>query len=213
MSSRVCWIVGAGDFCPDGLRPRTGDYVIAADGGFQFLSDLGLPADMVLGDFDSLGSVPDHKNVVRHPSVKDDTDMMLAVQKGFELGYSRFALYGGLGGRLDHTLANVQTLMYISRRGGRGFLTGSGIIITSITDGTICFDASFCGYISVFCLCETARGVTLRGLKYTLERGTLEPSVARGVSNEFCGVPSSVSVENGTLVATFSGELERVLRV
>lgn len=124
MNENVCWVAGAGEFYAPAFAPLPGDYVIAADGGYEALRRLGAPIDMALGDFDSLGYVPEHRNVVRCNPVKDDTDMTLAVKEGLGRGYKRFALLGGLGGRLAHTLANLQTLMYLSRRGARGFLIG-----------------------------------------------------------------------------------------
>ena len=75
-----------------------------------------------VGDFDSLGQVPEGENIVRHPVMKDDTDMMLAVKLGLERGYTRFHIYGGMGGRTDHTIANIQTLAYIAGRGASAFL-------------------------------------------------------------------------------------------
>ena len=213
MEKNVCWIVGAGEFYAKAFAPREEDYVIAADGGYAPLMKLGAEIHMVLGDFDSLGYVPEHRNVVRHNPEKDDTDMMLAVKEGMKRGYGSFVLLGALGGRLDHTLANIQALMYISRRGCRGFLVDESTIVTAVTDGELFFDAEHRGMVSVFCLSEAACGVTLRGLKYPLHRVTLESSIALGVSNEFTGVPSSVAVERGTLVVTWrDGGLERMLR-
>ena len=209
----VCWIVGAGDFDATRFAPAPGDFVIAADGGLKYLDALGVKPDLVLGDFDSLGRVPAGGNVMRYPPEKDDTDMMIAVKEGLCRGFSRFALFGGLGGRLGHTLANIQTLAYLSKHGARGFLCGERETVTTVTDGTVSFSAVYSGYISVFCLDEPARGVTLRGLKYPLDGAVLTASVPLGVSNEFTGIASSVTVEDGTLVIVWGdGRLEEVLR-
>lgn len=213
MNENVCWVAGAGEFYAPAFAPLPGDYVIAADGGYEALRRLGAPIDMALGDFDSLGYVPEHRNIVRCNPVKDDTDMTLAVKEGLGRGYKRFALLGGLGGRLAHTLANLQTLMYLSRRGARGFLIGKNEIATALTDGELRFSAAHRGYLSLFCLSEPACGVTLRGLKYELTDAALESSVALGVSNEFTGRESSVAVARGTLVVLWQdGRLEEALR-
>ena len=141
------------------------------------------------------------------------TDMMIAVKEGLRRGFSRFALFGGLGGRLGHTLANIQTLAYLSKHGARGFLCGERETVTTVTDGTVSFSAVYSGYISVFCLDVPARGVTLCGLKYPLDGAVLTASVPLGVSNEFTGTASSVTVENGTLVIVWGdGRLGEVLR-
>ena len=211
--SAVCWIVGAGDFWPSAFTPRPGDFVIAADGGLAHLQRIGATADLALGDFDSLGHVPKGENVLTYPPEKDDTDMMLAVKEGLRRGYGRFALLGGLGGRLGHTLANVQALMYLAKHGARGLLIGERETVTAVTDGEIRFSSAHAGYISIFCLDAPAKGVTLRGLKYPLEDAVLTSSVALGVSNEFTGAEAVVSVSSGTLVIVWSdGRLEEVLR-
>ena len=211
--SAVCWIVGAGDFWPPAFTPCPGDFVIAADGGVAHLQRIGAKADLALGDFDSLGHVPKGENVLTYPPEKDDTDMMLAVKEGLRRGYGRFALLGGLGGRLGHTLANVQALMYLAKHGARGLLIGERETVTAVTNSEIRFSSAHAGYISVFCLDAPAKGVTLRGLKYPLEDAVLTSSVAPGVSNEFTGAEAVVSVSSGTLVIVWSdGRLEEVLR-
>lgn len=204
MNKNICYIVGAGSVEGVSIRPGEGDYLIAADAGYARLRELGLEPDLVVGDFDSLASVPDHPNVARHPAVKDDTDMMLAARAGAELGYRTFVLYGGLGGRLDHSLANLQTLQWLSRRGLRAFLAGEGTAAAAVTDGTLHFGGGKSGIISVFCCGGRAVGVTLTGLKYPLSGAVLTSDMPLGVSNEFTGAPASVSVGEGTLLVLWS---------
>ncbi len=197
---KTCWIVGAGEFFAPLFAPLEGDYVIAADGGYAALQKLNASADMVLGDFDSLGHRPQHENMKIYPSVKDDTDMTLAAKEGLKLGFRRFILLGGTGGRLAHTLANLQTLMYLSQSGAQAFLCGQNETAASLTDGEIIFSSQYSGYLSLFCLGEKSRGVTLRGLKYELTDGELESTVALGVSNEFTGEIATVRVNSGTII-------------
>ena len=128
----ACYIFGAGSFYGLSQRPAPGDTVIAADGGWEPCRGEGLTPDLLLGDFDSLHTVPDFAHIRRVPVEKDDTDMIRAVKEGFARGETEFHLLGGMGGRrTDHTLANMQTLAYIARHGGRGFLqvahAGQGI--------------------------------------------------------------------------------------
>lgn len=200
----TCIIVGAGNVLASELKIEAKDYVIGADGGMEHLARLGIKADMALGDFDSLGYVPEHENLVLHPVMKDDTDMMLAVKEGLKLGYRKFRLYGGLGGRLDHTLANLQTLIWLSEQGAEALLIGEGSHVAAVTDGEISFDESHRGVLSVFCLTGKASGVTLTGLKYPLENAVLTSDKPLGVSNEFIGQKSTVRVTDGTLVVMLS---------
>lgn len=197
----LCFVVGA--CCSNSKElyfPQSvPHFVIAADGGLSYLEELQLQPDLIVGDFDSLGRLPTGKEVLCHPPEKDDTDMALAVAEGFSRGYSRFVLYGGMGGRPDHTFANIQLLASIACRGGEGYLWSDGHIITVIKDSAKAFGSSHSGFFSVFCLGDTAEGVTLTGLKYLLDDATLTGTVPLGVSNEFTGTFSSVQVRKGML--------------
>ena len=155
------------------------DYIIAADGGLAHTQALGLVPDAILGDFDSLGYVPEGATVF--PVEKDDTDSMLAVRHGLQQGYRSFLIYGALDGeRLDHTIANLHTLCFLADHGAIGHLVG--------------------GILSLFCMGPDAQGVTIRGLKYPLENGTLTAHHPLGVSNHFLGEKAEISVKNGSLL-------------
>lgn len=193
----VCYIVCA---LPQErlLAPQTGDLVIAADAGYLQLG--GVKPDYVVGDFDSLGYVPEGERIVRHPAEKDDTDTLLAVKLGLSLGYRVFLLLGGVGGRLDHTLANIQTLAYLHARGARASLVSAQETIAIIEGETLRFRAGLSGVVSVFAYGETATGVYERGLRYPLNDATLTDDVPLGVSNAFTGEPAEISVQHGRLL-------------
>lgn len=175
------------------------DFVIAADGGLSHTEKLGIVPNEILGDFDSLGHIPAGANVF--PVEKDDTDAMLAVRRGLDLGYREFILYGSLDGpRLDHTVANFQTLQYLADHDAMGYLVGNSCIVTVLKEGEISFPAGKEGTISVFCMGADAEGVTLEGLYYPLERGMLTAGFPLGVSNHFTGKPAKLSVETGSLL-------------
>ena len=202
MAQNICYIVGAMSLTPD-LRPYPvqGDYVIAADRGFDSLMAYGVTPNLAVGDFDSLGHRPSHPNVIQLPAEKDDTDMVYAIRKGLALGYRRFVLLGGVGGRLEHTLGNLQLLDWLALHGAQGFLAGEKTAATCLRDGkSISFPPSMTGYLSVLCNSGTAEGVTLSGLKYPLEDYTLTGSFPLGASNQFLGVEAAVSVEQGSLL-------------
>ena len=178
------------------------DFILAADGGLVHVQKLGLTPNGILGDFDSLGYVPQGSTVF--PVEKDDTDAMLAARKGLELGYTQFILYGSLDGpRLDHTLANLQTLQYLSDNGAVGYLVGKDYIVTSVKNAAIRFAPSATGIVSVFCMGADARQVTLQGLQYPLDNGTLTAGYPLGVSNHFIGEEAVISVKDGSLLVLF----------
>lgn len=198
----TCVIFCAGGFSALEQVPDSTDYLLAADGGLAHMHRLGLTPDGIIGDFDSLGYIPQGAQVF--PVEKDDTDSMLAVRKGLSLGYRRFVIYGGLDGqRLDHTVANYQTLCYLAAQGARGYLVGENYMVTAIRNTSLTFPPQATGTVSVFCIGADARGVTLRGLHYPLENGTLTAALPLGVSNHFTGVSASIAVEDGTLLLMY----------
>ena len=199
---KTCVIFCAAGF--DGLieNMEKDALVIAADGGLVHTEALGITPGVILGDFDSLGYVPEGANVF--PVEKDDTDAMLAVKMGLARGCDRFLLYGSLDGpRLDHTVANFQTLQYLADRGATGYLIGRDHIVTLVKDGEITFPPEAEGIISVFCMGKDANGVTIAGLQYGLTDGTLSAGFPLGVSNHFAGRESSISVKSGSLLVIF----------
>lgn len=207
MKTGTCYIFGAGERSSCDILLSADDFVIAADGGFDYLETLGLRADVVLGDFDSVISNDLPSDILRYPAEKDDTDMMLAIKLGLEKGYREFAIFGGLGGRFDHTLANVQALSYLSKKGAVGTLYSDTYAIRVVSDGTISFgkedSANRVGNIcSIFSLSDVSVNVTIHGFKYETEDMTVSNSFPIGVSNEFTGKKAYVHVQKGT-VAVF----------
>lgn len=175
------------------------DFLIAADGGLAHMEKAGLIPNGILGDFDSLGYIPESALVF--PVEKDDTDAMLAAKRGLALGCREFLFYGSLDGpRLDHTVANFQTLAYLNEHGAKGTLIGLRQQVTLLKEGKITFPKNAAGNISVFAFGGEAEGVTIRNLYYNLEKGTLTPAFPLGVSNHFIGEEAEVSVEKGSVL-------------
>lgn len=207
----TCIIIGAGDLTVGSLpyNPET-DYVIAADGGLMYCGVLELEPDLILGDYDSLDAeyaeavkaieAQCPEKVVTLPAEKDDTDMLAAIKHGLAMGYRSFRLYGANGGRLEHTIANIQILKYLKEHDAVGYIMdGTGMILLAQNE-TITFRDTMDGYINVFSLNEKAHGVTIRGLKYELDDAMLTNDMPLGISNEFIGVQSEISVTDGTLL-------------
>lgn len=201
----VCYIVGAGEIENPGwfrrqVRPKEKDYLIAADGGFAICDRCGTRVDLLIGDFDSLGYVPDYPNLIRMSAEKDDTDLFFAVKKGLEKGYRTFEIYGATGGREGHVMANYQTLVYLAHQRACGILRSVNVQVTAIDQDTLRLPAYQSGLVSVFCMGERAAGVTLKGLKYPLSEAVLTNDVPIGVSNEFIGETAEITVKEGTLL-------------
>lgn len=206
-----CIIIGAGDLTVGSIpyNPET-DYVIAADGGLMYCGVLEIEPDFIIGDFDSVDgefgeavkllqeSCPEKVQVL--PVEKDDTDMLAAIKHGLALGYRSFRLYGANGGRLEHTIANIQLLKYLKEHDAVGYIMdGNGMILLAQNE-TVSFRDTMEGFVNVFSLSEKAHGVSIRGLRYELDYVTLTNAMPLGISNEFIGVKSEISVEDGTLL-------------
>ncbi|MDO4291757.1 MAG: thiamine diphosphokinase [Eubacteriales bacterium] len=209
-----CVILGAGELLTRPVPVRSEDYVIAADGGYRHCRRLGIVPDLILGDFDSVqeeeaGQIarirqisPDSVTVL--PVEKDDTDMLAAIRAGLSEGYREFYIYGGEGGRLEHTIANLQCLVFLKEQGAKGYLMGEKNTVFIIRDETVWFEERATGYLSLFSMGERAEGVTIRRMKYELADAVLTNSYPIGISNEFMGQRASVTVRRGTLLAILS---------
>lgn len=196
-----CFIFAAGTFF--GLRavPAAGDLVIAADAGFLACRAAGVVPDLVLGDFDSMEAPADATHVCRLPVEKDDTDTLAAVKTGLERGCREFHLYGATGGRrLDHTLANLQTLLFLRRRGARGWLYDDDFLWTAIENEALEVPRTVdWALFSAFCLGDRAEGVCEEGFQYPLEDAVLTPDFPLGVSNHILEPAARIAVRRGAL--------------
>ena len=197
---KKCLIFCAAEFDRLAEAVEGGDYILAADGGLRHLNKLNITPHGIIGDFDSLGYVPEGAQVF--PVEKDDTDAMLAARKGLELGFREFRFYGALDGpRLDHTVSNFQTLQFLADHDARGYLIGRDYIVTVIKEETVEFPVEAEGILSLFCLGPDAEGVTLKNLHYPLENGRLTSGFPLGVSNHFVGKSAKITVKKGSLLA------------
>ena len=198
--NKICIIFGAGNELPaETLLPENNRMIIAADGGFRTLNELGITPDRVIGDLDSLDKAPGSDNFTLLPHVKDTTDMYEAVQIGLSECCDEFRIYGGTGGRTDHTLANIQLAAMLAEKGKKVYIFGSYYVITAVKNGKIHLEARKNGYVSVFAHSDICRGVTIKGLYYETDGITLKNDFALGVSNEFIGREADISVEEGIL--------------
>ena len=205
-----CIVICAGDLTLGEVPVGEEDFVIAVDGGLSYCGILNVEPDLILGDFDSVSEqealaiekleqqIPER--ILRLPCEKDDTDTLAALKEGLKRGYTDFLIYAGTGGRFDHTLANIQCLIYLKNRGATGYLVdGTGMMLI-IKNEAVHFQAGLEGYLSLFSLVEESRGITIEGMKYSLEHAVIRNDFPVGISNEFIGEAAAIAVEDGTLV-------------
>lgn len=183
------------------------ELLICADGGWDIAVRHGLEPDVVIGDLDSVSAgIPDGVQVIPYDPVKDFTDLQLALDHALSSGAKHARIWGGIGGRLDQTVANLQLLERYSERfvsliledgANRAFILPKGaqpFLLPPEKDW----------YFSVFSLSEECRGVTIRGARYELEGHTLTRDFPLGVSNEFTNEKAAVSYDSGTLLIVMS---------
>lgn len=185
------------------LRP--GDWVIAADGGTRHCRALGLAADVVIGDFDSLGPgelvalQASKAQLVLYPVRKDQTDLELALRCAAEGGAKDILVFGGLGVRWDQTLANLLLLALPELSGARVRLLDGKQQIYLIRHKTT-IEGRPGDTVSLIPLQGDASGVTTRGLEYPLDDGTLSFGSTLGISNVLLGESATVEVREGLLL-------------
>ena len=204
-----CIIVGAGELTVSKIPVEEEDLVIAADGGYAYCRRLGIRPDLILGDFDSIDCAnaelvkeireTEPERVITLPVEKDDTDMLAALKEGLRRGCDEFLIYAGMGGRFSHTLANVQCLNFLKEQGADGRLMEEKGMALLLRDETITFDSKKEGLLSLFSLGERAV-VTIRNMKYPLDKAVVTNSLPIGVSNAFIGEEASITAESGTLL-------------
>ena len=199
-----CMIISGGTFTPL-PQPDENTFVIACDRGYTYARRCGIRPDLLVSDFDSYdGPVDPEIPLQRFPSEKDDTDTMIAIRAALERGFREAVLYCALGGRLDHTLANLQSLAFALSHGLRLRIVSEDTEVLLLQDGTLSLPRREGFALSVFAFSERCRGVSLHGTKYTLTDAELENSFPLGVSNEWAEDAATVSITDGTLLIVLS---------
>jgi thiamine pyrophosphokinase len=189
------------------LRREEGDLLICADGGYAAARRQGLEPDLMVGDFDSMPEgVPVEGNVLRLPVRKDDTDMVVCLEEGRKRGYSSFRIAGALGGRIDHTLANLQCLYDCALRGEEAWLCDAQNRMTILLPGDHRLPAVPGRKLSLLAYTPQVKGVTLQGTLWTLEGHTLDNRYPLGVSNEIQAEEAQLSFEEGALVVIYAAD-------
>ena len=209
-----CILIGAGDLTVSEIPIQENDLCIAVDGGYEYCKLLEIVPDYILGDFDSISekeaeavaeiAKTDEDKVILLPVEKDDTDMLAAIKLGLKEGYQSFRIYGGMGGRIEHTIANIQCLLYLKENSAVGYLMdGTGMILVA-KEEEVSFQESLEGYMSLFSMGDKAN-VSIENMKYTMKEQEVSNSFPIGISNEFIyGQKGKVTVHKGAVVMIVS---------
>jgi thiamine pyrophosphokinase len=180
--------------------------LICADGGARHIHALGLTPDLIVGDMDSLNGelqrdfVMKGSRIMRYPEVKDETDSQLALEMAFMMMPDEIRIYGALGHRIDHTLANLTLLTAAADRGIETRLVDQWCEIFLIRQKAI-VEGEIGQTVSLFAFCADVTGVTLEGFEYLLRNATITPTKPIGISNRLTAARGIISVGSGDLLA------------
>lgn len=179
--------------------------VISADGGYSNALKFNIIPNICIGDFDTLtANINPSCKIIKYPPEKDDTDTMLCVKKAISMGYDTIYIYGALGGRFDHTIANIQTLEYITEKNISAYIIDNQNIITMQKDSTRVYNQySNFKYFSIFSISNSS-DVSAIGLKYPLEHTILNRNFPLGISNEILLDSATITVYKGTILIVYS---------
>lgn len=199
-----CVIIGGGDFSIDILKENINvdfDYIICADSGYDYAVKADITPDLLIGDFDSIKTIPDNVKKITLPVEKDVTDAVAAFSEGVKQGFASFVLFGGTGGRFEHTFANISLMASASKQNIEFVIVDEKHIFRAITNSTVKIRRKENQQISVFAYGNKAIGVTEKGFHYSLQNYTLDPfDGALGTSNDIIDDFGEISVEDGTLI-------------
>lgn len=183
------------------VMPTNGDLIIACDKGYLTTEKFSLTPDVIIGDFDSLGYVPNSENVIKLPVNKDDTDTGYAIKYAISESYDQIIVYGAVDGLLDHSIANLQLGFYAAKQNINIVFVGNEYDLTAVTNGSIKIKSGNKRF-SVFAACECT-GVSIKGAVFPLDDAPLSPFYPLGVSNCQNGCETVVSVKDGTLAVIY----------
>ena len=175
--------------------------VVAVDAGYAHMKAGGKKPFAIIGDFDSLGHLPyaPGSRVMRFPAEKDESDLELALSYAEDQGADEVFVFGALGGRLDQTIATLQTARGFADAFGRLVLISAHEIVNVLgPNRTLTLEGSTADYVSVLSAVDASHDVCIRGFRYPFE-GTLTNDRSLGLSNVLDEGPASISVGDGVL--------------
>lgn len=178
-------------------------YILCADGGLEHCLKCGISPDVVIGDMDSYNGKVDDKILIKYPTEKDDTDTSLCIKHAIEKGYNEIDIFGAIGGRFDHSFANVQLLLYCKERGVNCRLCDKETLFV-VHNESVKMPVKKGTTISIFSISVKSNNITLKGFKYPLERAKMSNDFPLGVSNISVSEEIEIAVEDGTLLVVIS---------
>ena len=186
-----------------------GDLIIAADSGYKNAIGLNFPIDILVGDFDSLGDIPEGaREVVRLPAEKDMTDTQYAVDLAIKQGASEIVIVASTSGRVDHTISIMAILEDLNSKKIRAYVVNGQNRIRFIRNSghIVIRDPNF-KYFSLIAADEKVKGVSVEGGKYPLKNKNLDRKHQFAISNEIVKNAALVTVKKGGIYIVESRDI------
>lgn len=194
-----CLIISGGEFSKVSLKNKY-DLVIACDKGHLYAKKLRIKPDIVIGDFDSSRMPHANVSIMVVPKEKDDTDTGLAVKHALANKCKEIDIVCALGNRIDHTLANISLLKYITEKGARGRILANNVELFAVAKGVVKIEKRTNSYLSIFSLSDKSHITYIKGTKYDVKNTVLKNSFPLGVSNEFKNKCVYLRIEKGIVL-------------
>ncbi|TCT16951.1 thiamine pyrophosphokinase [Natranaerovirga pectinivora] len=193
------------DFFNNFLKDNSFDYTMVVDGALDIIKDSQVKVDLIIGDLDTVDEnlVLQFRDkgveVIQFSPDKDYSDTHLALIKALELNASDITIVGGIGTRMDHTLANIHTLMIPTEKNIPCRIVNENNII-QCTNNTLALENTFGEYISLIPLTTEVSGISSKGLKYSLDNDKLVIGASIGISNEIIDKNAFITIKEGILI-------------
>ena len=172
---------------------RNDDFIVFCDSGLKHLESLRVNPGLIVGDFDSHDNPHLGVETIVLPCEKDDTDTVFAVKEAIKRGFDDFLLIGVVGARLDHTLGNVSSLLYLDSLGKKGYIIDDYSEMEIVSNKPAYIENSF-SFFSLLNISGTAKRVTIKNAKYPLNDGEISCEYQYGISNEVVGEIAEISI-------------------
>lgn len=198
--SRAVIVLGGNIINYDRIKEKLckDDYFIFCDKGLIHQESLSIKPNLIVGDFDSCPAIKGVE-VVKYPCEKDDTDALCGIKEAIQRGFKDYLILGALGRRVDHALANIYLLYYLSTHLLKGKIIDDYSEIEIVSKEKVVVENCY-PFFSLLALFGKAEGVNIRGAKYNLENATINPTYQYAISNEILDKEATIWVERGTLL-------------
>lgn len=196
------FIYAGGSILADNIteHPKGDDLCIAADAGYRNAQELGERVNILIGDFDSLGAIPEgDMEVLQVPAEKDLTDTQIAVETALARGADEIILIGGLGSRMDHSLSTLAILEDLCERHVHAHINNGYNRVHYLNASSTLILRSGFRYLSVLAIDEKIKGLSIDGCKYPLKRATLNRRLQYAISNEITRNCAMISLRRGRI--------------